>query len=267
MIKQQQHWYFYVWDLCSMWGSMIRLLDDNHGTRRNLKKNVNVSGSIQGHSCFSVRIFYDNPQAYCHMLQPHEQTDIPKHGLSWFCEIVTQRSGTEHACPATWGTDFSPGHAASFVKLTQTPPDIMIVLPLLFQRLHCFQFNTWGFLLCLSLHWTQNALCSLQQLNTCLLKDPLGQSEVGDQKLGWAAGAESMSAERPLGAIRGGVWKLGWTHLYFSPSANLCFSRLVSFTWIWYTACCTEQLNFHCFFFFFLIETKIPVSWHVTSEA
>lgn len=147
----------------------------------------------------------------------------------WDCDA---RWGAEHACLGTWGTDFSPGHSASFVKLSQTPPDVTI------PSLHCIQFNIWGFFICLSLHWIQNALWSLRQLNTCLLKDPFGQSEVGD-------------------------WKLGWARLYFSASANLYFSRLVSCTWILLER--AVQNNLTSTFFFF--ERKIPLSWHVTSEA
>lgn len=138
----------------------------------------------------------------------------------WDCDA---RWGAEHACLGTWGTDFSPGHSASFVKLSQTPPDVTI------PSLHCIQFNIWGFFICLSLHWIQNALWSLRQLNTCLLKDPFGQSEVGD-------------------------WKLGWARLYFSASANLYFSRLVSCTWILLEHAVQNNLT-STFFFFWKKDT------------
>lgn len=173
----------------------------------------------------TVPIFYDNLQANSATCRSHaNKLTFPNMGCR--VSVRLRCKGQGQSTPAQEHEEQTPpGHAASLVKLSQTPPDIMILLPSLIQRLHRIQFNIWHFLLCLSLHWTQNALRS--------------------------AAAESMSAERPLGATWGGDQKLGWAHLYFSPSANLCFSRLVSFTWIWYRACCTEQLNFYCLFVFF----------------
>ena len=195
----------------------------------------------------TVPIFYDNLQANSATCRSHaNKLTFPNMGCR--VSVRLRCKGQGQSTPAQEHEEQTPpGHAASLVKLSQTPPDIMILLPLLIQRLHRIQFNIWHFLLCLSLHWTQNALRSAAA-ESMSAERPLGAIWGGDRKLGWAAGAESMSAERPLGATSGRDQKLGWAHLYFSPSANLCFSRLVSFTWIWYRACCTEQLNFYCLF-------------------
>lgn len=93
MIKQRQHWYFYVWDLCSMWGSMIRLLDYNHGARINLKTCSSFRIYSRSQLLLGPHFLRSPSRILCHVPQPREQTDISKHGLSWFCEIVTQGGG------------------------------------------------------------------------------------------------------------------------------------------------------------------------------
>lgn len=98
-----------------MWGNMISsqmIIMEPEETLRT----VTLSGSIQGHNCLSIIIFYENPQAYsaaCHGRL--DQLTFPNiHFQASVRLSVTQRWGAGHSYPGALGTNVSPGQRRFF---------------------------------------------------------------------------------------------------------------------------------------------------------
>ena len=106
-----------------MWGNVISSQMIIMEPEETLKT-VNLSGSIQGHNCLSILIFYDNPQAHSAACHGHlDKLTFPNiHFQASVRLLVTQRWGPGRSYPGTLGTNVSPGQRCfSWEAFTDSP--------------------------------------------------------------------------------------------------------------------------------------------------